>query len=93
MLNIKKGDECMKKKIVLGLVSAAFILGAGTAVYGATTDTEEGLLNFKKMLPYMQEMHPDFSEQELEDMYNTCHGSDSEQNTQTQQTTNMMNRF
>lgn len=83
----------MKKKVALGLLSVAFVLGAGTAVYGATTDTEEGLLGFKKMLPFMQEMHPDFSNKELEDMYNTCHGSDENKNTQTQQTSNMMNRL
>lgn len=86
----------MKKKIVLGLLSAVFALGAGTAVYGATTDSEEGLLNFKEMLPYMQKIHPDFSDQELEDMYNACHGSDEDPNSQVQQTTaitNMMNRF
>lgn len=79
------------KKIILTILSAAFVLGAGTAVFAANEGTEEGIFNFEKMKPQMQEMHPDFSDQQLDDMYNSCHGADGEQNAQNQQ--NMMNRF
>lgn len=84
------------RKIALGILSVALILGAGTAVFAATTDTEEGLLKFQEMLPYIQKMHPDLSDSEIEDMYNVCHGSDGQQNTQAQKTSNpvnMMNQF
>lgn len=79
------------KKILLGIISTMFIMGAGTAVFAANEGTEEGIFNFEKMKPLMQEMHPDFSDQELEDMYNTCHGAGGGQGAEAGQ--NMMNRF
>jgi hypothetical protein len=27
------------------------------------------------MFPFMKEIHPNFSENELKDMYNSCHGT------------------
>lgn len=32
-------------------------------------------INFGQMKPYMQEMHPDMSNQDLEEMYKTMHGT------------------
>lgn len=62
------------KKIAIGILSAAFIFGAGT--YAFAQDTDDGLLNFKQMKPYMEKMHPNFSDEELKDMYKACHGDD-----------------
>lgn len=84
------------KKIIFGVLSAALILGAGTAVLAAGSDSENGLVNFESMLPFMKEMHPDLDNQELEEMYQACHGTAEEQNAQNQldsDAENMMNRF
>jgi hypothetical protein len=77
------------KKVIFTILGTAFILGAGTAVFAA--GSEDGILGFEKMKPFMQQMHPDFSDKQLEDMYQTCHGSDGGQVSGTQ--ANMMNRF
>ncbi|WP_223592134.1 hypothetical protein [Neobacillus bataviensis] len=47
------------KKFAVGIVSAAFILGAGTAVFAAGTNNSDNGFSFEKMLPFMQKMHPD----------------------------------
>ncbi|MCM3765252.1 hypothetical protein [Neobacillus niacini] len=31
-------------------------------------------MSFEEMLPFMQKMHPDFSNSELNEMYKACHG-------------------
>ncbi|MED3551879.1 hypothetical protein [Cytobacillus praedii] len=62
------------KKLAIGILGAAFIFGAGT--YTLAQGTEDGLLNFKEMKPYMEKMHPTFSDKELKDMYKACHGDD-----------------
>ena len=63
------------KKIVIGILSIAVIVGAGTYTFAQTNDTGEGPLPFGQMKPYMEKMHPDLSTKELKDMYNSCHGS------------------
>jgi hypothetical protein len=62
------------KKLAVGLFSAALILGAGTAVFAAGNNGENGGLKFEEMLPFMQKMHPDSSKDELKEMYKACHG-------------------
>ncbi|WNS74932.1 hypothetical protein RRV45_18935 [Bacillus sp. DTU_2020_1000418_1_SI_GHA_SEK_038] len=62
------------KKLAIGILSATFILGAGT--YAFAQGNGDGILNFEQMKPYMQKMHPNFSENELKDMYESCHGSE-----------------
>ncbi|MGG3467933.1 hypothetical protein ABES02_10690 [Neobacillus pocheonensis] len=62
------------KRLAAGIFSATLILGAGTAVFAAGTNNSDNGLNFEKMLPFMQKMHPDSSKQELKDMYKACHG-------------------
>ncbi|SES06915.1 hypothetical protein [Salipaludibacillus aurantiacus] len=59
------------KKGIIGLLSLGLVFAAGTQVL-ATSDN--GFSNFHDMLPFMQEMHPEWSEEELEEMYNACHG-------------------
>ena len=58
----------MKKKLVIGLLTGAILLGgAGTFAF-AQTD------GFQEMKPFMEKMHPELSSNELEQMYNACHG-------------------
>lgn len=57
------------KKIVIGILSVAFIFGAGTYTFAQAN----GSLNFGQMKPYMEKMHPDLSTKELNEMYNSCH--------------------
>lgn len=59
------------KKILIGLTAAALVLGIGTAVYAAAADS--GL--FEQMLPMMKQMHPNMTDQQLQDMFNSCHSN------------------
>ncbi|WP_160719887.1 hypothetical protein [Bacillus sp. USDA818B3_A] len=61
------------KKFIIGIVSAAFILGAGTAVFAAGNSKSDDGVNFEKMLPFIQKMHPDSTKDELKEMYKACH--------------------
>lgn len=63
----------MKKKLVAIILSGAFVLGAGTVAFAATNDAD-GDWNFDKMFPFMQKMHPDWSKEDLKEMYDSCHG-------------------
>jgi hypothetical protein len=77
------------KKVIVGILSAAFILGAGS--YALAQENEEGILSFEQMKPFMEKMHPNFSENELKDMYQACHGEGGiMENTNPQ---DMMNKF
>lgn len=79
------------KKTIIGVLSAAFILGAGTFAYAQTNNYEKGPETFDQMKPYMKKMHPQMSEKEQKDMYNACHGSNGMmQNTNSK---SMMNNF
>ena len=58
----------MKKKLVIGLLTGAIMLGgAGTYAYAQTN-------GFQEMKPFMEKLHPELSENELEEMYKKCHG-------------------
>jgi hypothetical protein len=74
MINVSKERSCRKvKKLAIGILSAAFILGAGTAVFAAGNNNSSNSSIFEEMLPSMQKMHPDSSKEELKDMYRSCH--------------------
>jgi len=84
------------KKLAVGMLSAALILGAGTAVFAAGNSNSGEGLNFEKMLPFMQKMHPNSSKEELTDMYKACHengGMMDGTNGKEINRENMMNRF
>ncbi|MEH7332882.1 hypothetical protein V7161_09615 [Neobacillus drentensis] len=84
------------KKFAVGILSAAFILGAGTAVLAAGTNNSATGFSFEKMLPFMQKMHPDSTKQELKDMYKACHGKGDMMDDSTQKemgSKNMMSNF
>lgn len=59
------------KKMILGLAALVTILGVGTAAYAQS----DGKVNFGQMLPFMKQMHPDLSTEQLQDMYQSCHGT------------------
>jgi hypothetical protein len=80
------------KKLMIGIMSIAFVLGAGTFALAQTDESGESALPFKEMLPFMKEMHPDFSEDQLQQMYKRCHGTDGGETPEVQATKNI-NKF
>lgn len=85
----------MKKKLLAIILSGAFVLGAGTVAFAATNDGD-GNWSFDKLLPFMQEMHPNSSQEDLEEMYDSCHGEDGmmqDYNSQNTKAQSMMNNF
>lgn len=62
------------RKFVIGVLSAGFILGAGT--YAFAEENGNGGLNFGQMKPMIEEMHPDLSTKEQKEMFDSCHGKD-----------------
>lgn len=64
----------MKKKIVSVAIAFFLVVGLGNVVLAHST---EGDWSFENMLPHMKQMHPEMGEQDLEQMYQNCHGSDS----------------
>lgn len=63
------------KKVIAVLLIAAGLLGVGGLAF-AQGENGSGPwnLNFEQMLPFMKQMHPQWSEDQLKDMYNSCHG-------------------
>ncbi|MCQ6274556.1 hypothetical protein JMM81_06165 [Bacillus sp. V3B] len=86
----------MKKKLAIGVLTGAILLG-GTGTFAFAQANEdangEGLLNFGQMKPYMEEMHPDLSIQELKQMYDSCHGEGGMMEGNQAKMENMMNNF
>ncbi|MFC7680276.1 hypothetical protein [Paenibacillus sp. GCM10028914] len=62
----------MKNKWIAGLGVAVLTLGIGTAVYAETNE-----MSFQEMLPFMKQMHPGASDQQLNEMYQDCHGNNN----------------
>ncbi|MBD8069270.1 hypothetical protein [Bacillus sp. PS06] len=60
------------RKLAIGILTTAMVIGAGTATFASGDG--EGVFNLEKMKPYMQKMHHDFSETQLKDMFESCHG-------------------
>lgn len=60
------------KKLTIGVLSAAMILGAAGG-FAQAKENGEGLFNFGQMKPQMEEVHPDLSTKELKEMYDSCH--------------------
>ncbi|WP_339265444.1 CUE domain-containing protein [Paenibacillus sp. FSL K6-1330] len=65
----------MNSKFIAIVGAAVLTLGIGTAVYAS----EVAPSNFKDMIPFMKEMHPNLSDSDLEQMYNNCHGNSNTQ--------------
>jgi hypothetical protein len=87
------------KKIVLSVLGSMLIFGIGTVVMAAGNDAVKENGSFDKMKPFMEEMHPDFSNEELKEMYDSCHGDNGKMKNQHMENMenidhkNMMNRF
>ena len=64
----------MKRRTWLGVTTLALVFALGTSAYAL-----EKTGNFEQMLPLMKQMHPEFSNQQLEDMYQSCHTNDNTQ--------------
>lgn len=62
------------KKITIGILSAAFILGAGSYTFAQANGEGKGLDNFGQMKSHMEEKHPDLSTKELKEMFDKHHG-------------------
>jgi len=62
----------MKKTLIGGAILLVLSLGVGAVVFAAE---EDGKINFGQMLPHMQKMHSDMTTEQLNDMYNSCHGT------------------
>lgn len=62
----------------MAIALAAFVvLSIGNVVF-AHGNTENGDRNgwsFNEMVPFMQDIHPEMDQQEMEKMYQDCHGS------------------
>ncbi|MDG5788975.1 hypothetical protein QA612_16075 [Evansella sp. AB-P1] len=63
----------MKKKLIAFSV-AVLVLSVGTVGFAASNSEEGKTFNFSDMLPFMEKMHPEADEEQLEEMYNNCHG-------------------
>ena len=83
----------MKKKLMVGIISGAFILGAGSFAFAATNGEGEGLLNFGQMKPYIEQMHPDLTNQEQKEMFDACHGKGGMMENYNGNTNSMMNQL
>jgi hypothetical protein len=82
----------MKKKLAIGVLTGAILLG-GTGTLTFAQANGEGLLNFGQMKPYMEKMHPDLSTQELKQMYDSCHAEGGMMEGNTTDMEKMMNNF
>ncbi|MEQ6390262.1 hypothetical protein RZN22_13190 [Bacillaceae bacterium S4-13-58] len=83
------------KKWIGAIVITGVLVSGSTMVFAA--ENEKDVFNFVEMLPFMQEMHPDMSTNELQDMYTDCHGtggsSQSENFENTMMPNNMINNL
>lgn len=96
----------MKKSYIVGLLSAALVVGGGTGAYislakekvedqGTTMHQNMNSEQMSKMMESgdmsqmmedhnnmtLEEMLPDLSDKELEEMYNSCHGTNGTSDT------------
>lgn len=86
--------EC-EKKLLIGILSGAFILGAGTLTFAQTNGDGEGIINFEQMRPFIEKMHPDLTPEEQQEMFNDCHGEKGGmmENFDSENALSMMNNF
>ncbi|GEN31192.1 MULTISPECIES: hypothetical protein [Bacillaceae] len=60
------------KKLLIGILTGAVLLGSASFV--AAESNGSGILNFEEMKPHIEEMHPNLSPEQQEEMFNNCHG-------------------
>ncbi|MBU8908735.1 hypothetical protein [Desertibacillus haloalkaliphilus] len=60
------------KKIIIGVLTGAVLLG-GTTFVAANSNGSDGF-TFEEMKPFIEQMHPNLSSDQQEEMFNACHG-------------------
>lgn len=60
------------KKIIIGILTGAALFGGVTFV--AADSIKDNFFDFEDMKPFMEEMHPELSTEQQEEMFNFCHG-------------------
>ncbi|QHE54091.1 hypothetical protein [Pontibacillus sp. HMF3514] len=72
----------MKKRIA-GLFTAVLVVGIATSAFAHGTSENEGNTTnsnflhpiiFEEMLPIMKDIHPNFENEDFEQMFKDCHG-------------------
>lgn len=58
----------MKKKAWIGLATLVLVFAMGTTAFALESNG-----SFDQMLPFMKQMHPNSSDQQLKEMYQSCH--------------------
>lgn len=62
----------MKKWLGSLLVFGMFFWGSTAAL---ATNNGNGVYNFGQMLPYMKQVHPDLTKNQIKEMYNDCNST------------------
>ncbi|ACB84557.1 hypothetical protein [Natranaerobius thermophilus] len=65
----------MDKKIIGVVLAVVIVFTTGTVVMGQGVNSNDISQGFRRMMPFMQEHHPELSESELKEMYEYCHGT------------------
>lgn len=74
------------KKIAVATLGLGMLLGANAAgVFAEGPSFAKEIMNFGKMKPFMQQMHPNLNEKELKEMYESCHGKNGKTVSETEQ--------
>lgn len=60
------------KKIISTVFAITIVFGIGTGVLANSEQLACKVKDFKEMLPFMQEKHPDLNEKELKEMHKNC---------------------
>lgn len=60
------------KKLVIGILTGAILIGGATFV--AAEPNGNGIPNFEKKQPCIEEMHPNLTPEQQEEMFNNCRG-------------------
>jgi len=58
----------MKRKIWLGLFALILVLAIGTTAFALENNG-----TFEQMQTYMKQVHPDLTDEQIQDMYQNCH--------------------
>jgi len=76
------------KRLITGLFTTVLIVGIATTAFahGNNNDNEGNTPNsnffsqfsFEEMIPFMKEMHPNFEDEDFEQMYRDHHGTEGQ---------------
>lgn len=66
------------KKMMAAILIVTVLLG-GTS-YAVAASNENNFFSFEQMQPYIEQMHPNFSNDQQQEMFNDCHGENNAMN-------------